>query len=67
MLSGELNFFEGNVVPREHYHRFSKTRFGVCKGRTVWNETMQAFEQINAMKAELESEPPTCYTNRLRK
>ncbi|KAF5272605.1 hypothetical protein FQR65_LT17334 [Abscondita terminalis] len=35
-------------------HRFLKQDLDFVKGRTVWNETMQAFESINAMKTELE-------------
>lgn len=55
MLSGEINFFEGNVVPEGNITiGFLKQDLEFVKGRTVWNETMQAFEQINAMKAELE-------------
>lgn len=55
MLSGEINFYEGNVVPEGNITMgFLKQDLDFVKGRTVWNETMQAFEQINAMKAELE-------------
>lgn len=55
MLSGEINFFEGNVVPEGNITiGFLKQDLDFVKGRTVWDETMQAFEQINAMKAELE-------------
>ena len=55
MLSGEISFYEGNVVPEGNITiGFLKQDLDFVKGRTVWNETMQAFEQINAMKAELE-------------
>lgn len=40
---------EGNVTIG-----FLKQDLDFVKGRTVWNETMQAFEQINAWKEELE-------------
>jgi ATP-binding cassette subfamily F protein 3 len=55
MLSGEINFYEGNVVPEGNITiGFLKQDLDFVKGRTVWNETMQAFEQINAWKEELE-------------
>ncbi|MDO4224698.1 MAG: ABC-F family ATP-binding cassette domain-containing protein [Bergeyella zoohelcum] len=55
MLSGEINFFEGNVVPEGNITiGFLKQDLDFVKGRTVWNETMQAFEQINLWKNELE-------------
>lgn len=55
MLSGEISFYEGNVVPEGNITiGFLKQDLDFVKGRTVWDETMQAFEQINAMKAELE-------------
>ena len=55
MLSGEINFFEGNVVPEGNITiGFLKQDLEFVKGRTVWDETMQAFEQINKMKTELE-------------
>ncbi|SDE10375.1 ABC-F family ATP-binding cassette domain-containing protein [Riemerella columbipharyngis] len=55
MLSGEINFYEGDVVPEGNISiGFLKQDLDFVKGRTVWNETMQAFEQINAMKAELD-------------
>lgn len=55
MLSGEINFYEGEVVPEGNITMgFLKQDLDFVKGRTVWNETMQAFEQINQMKAELE-------------
>lgn len=55
MLSGEINFYEGDVVPDGSITiGFLKQDADFVKGRTVWNETMQAFESINAMKTELE-------------
>ncbi|WP_333852169.1 ABC-F family ATP-binding cassette domain-containing protein [Epilithonimonas sp.] len=55
ILSGEINFFEGNVVPEGNITiGFLKQDLDFVKGRTVWDETMQAFEQINALKDELE-------------
>lgn len=55
MLSGEISFYEGNVVPEGNVTiGFLKQDLDFVKGRTVWNETMQAFEQINAWKEELE-------------
>lgn len=55
MLSGEINFYEGEVVPEGNITMgFLKQDLDFVKGRTVWDETMQAFEQINQMKAELE-------------
>ncbi|MDY6025847.1 ATP-binding cassette domain-containing protein [Bergeyella zoohelcum] len=55
MLSAEISFYEGNVVPEGNITiGFLKQDLDFVKGRTVWDETMQAFEQINAMKAELE-------------
>ncbi|MDQ0592962.1 ATP-binding cassette subfamily F protein 3 [Chryseobacterium ginsenosidimutans] len=55
ILSGEITFFEGNVVPEGNITiGFLKQDLDFVKGRTVWNETMQAFEQINAWKEELE-------------
>ncbi len=55
MISGEINFYEGNVVPEGNITiGFLKQDLDFVKGRTVWNETMQAFEQINAWKNELE-------------
>lgn len=54
ILSGEINFFEGNVVPEGNITiGFLKQDLDFVKGRTVWDETMQAFEQINAWKNEL--------------
>ncbi|MDR2206087.1 MAG: ATP-binding cassette domain-containing protein [Flavobacteriaceae bacterium] len=56
MLSGEISFFEGNVVPEGNISiGFLKQDLDFVKGRTVWNETMQAFEQINLWKKELEN------------
>lgn len=55
MLSGEITFFEGNVVPEGNITiGFLKQDLDFVKGRTVWDETMQAFEQINTWKAELD-------------
>lgn len=55
ILSGEINFYEGTVVPEGNITiGFLKQDLDFVKGRTVWNETMQAYEQINAMKNELE-------------
>ncbi|ASW76065.1 glycosyl transferase family 2 [Chryseobacterium piperi] len=55
MLSGEITFYEGNVVPDGNITiGFLKQDLDFVKGRTVWDETMQAFEQINAWKNELE-------------
>lgn len=55
MLSGDINFYEGNVVPEGNITiGFLKQDLEFVKGRTVWNETLQAFEQINAWKKELE-------------
>lgn len=55
MLSGEINFFEGEVIPEGNISiGVLKQDLDFVKGRTVWEETLQAFEQINAMKAELD-------------
>ena len=55
MLSKEITFYEGIVVPEGDISiGFLKQDLDFVKGRTVWNETMQAFEQINAWKEELE-------------
>lgn len=55
MLSKEINFFEGEVIPEGNISiGFLKQDLEFVKGRTVWDETMQAFEQINAMKKELD-------------
>lgn len=55
ILSGEINFFEGNVVPEGNITiGFLKQDLEFVKGRTVWDETLQAFEQINSWKKELE-------------
>lgn len=55
MLSGDINFYEGNVVPEGNITiGFLKQDLEFVKGRTVWEETLQAFEQINAWKRELE-------------
>ena len=55
ILSGEINFYEGNISTEGNITiGFLKQDLDFVKGRTVWDETMQAFEQINAMKNELE-------------
>lgn len=55
ILSGEINFYEGNVVPEGNITiGFLKQDLEFVKGRTVWEETKQAFEQINAWKNELD-------------
>ncbi|MCU7618029.1 ABC-F family ATP-binding cassette domain-containing protein [Chryseobacterium sp. PBS4-4] len=55
MLSKEITFYEGVVVPEGNITiGFLKQDLDFVKGRTVWDETMQAFEQINAWKNELE-------------
>lgn len=55
MLTGEINFYEGSIVPEGNITiGFLKQDLDFVKGRTVWNETLQAFEQINAMKNELD-------------
>jgi len=54
MLSGEINFYEGDVVPEGSISiGFLKQDLDFVKGRTVWDETMQAFEAINSLKTEL--------------
>lgn len=55
MISGDINFYEGNIVPDGNITiGFLKQDLDFVKGRTVWNETLHAFEQINAWKKELE-------------
>ena len=55
MISGDINFYEGNIVPDGNITiGFLKQDLDFVKGRAVWNETLQAFEQINAWKKELE-------------
>ncbi len=55
MISGEINFYEGFVVPEGNITiGFLKQDLDFVKGRTVWDETMMAFEQINSWKNELE-------------
>jgi ATP-binding cassette subfamily F protein 3 len=55
ILSNEINFFEGTVIPEGNITiGFLKQDLEFVKGRTVWNETLQAFELINAWKTELE-------------
>jgi len=54
MLSGEINFYEGEVIPEGNISiGFLKQDLDFVKGRTVWDETMQAFESINSLKTEL--------------
>ncbi len=55
ILSKEITFYEGNVSTEGSITiGFLKQDLDFVKGRTVWDETMQAFEQINAWKDELE-------------
>ncbi len=55
ILSNEINFYEGNVVPEGNITiGILKQDLDFVKGRTVWEETLQAFEQINQWKTELE-------------
>ena len=55
ILSNEINFYEGNVVPEGNITiGILKQDLDFVKGRTVWEETLQAFEQINQWKADLE-------------
>ncbi|WP_373709891.1 ATP-binding cassette domain-containing protein [Kaistella sp.] len=55
MLTGEINFYEGSIVQEGVVTiGFLKQDLDFVKGRTVWNETLQAFEAINKMKDELE-------------
>ena len=55
MISGDINFYEGSIVPDGNITiGFLKQDLDFVKGRTVWNETLQAFEQINAWKKELD-------------
>lgn len=55
MLTGEINFYEGSIVQEGAVTiGFLKQDLDFVKGRTVWDETLQAFEAINTMKNELE-------------
>jgi len=55
MLSGEINFYEGDVIPEGNISiGFLKQDLDFVRGRTVWDETMQAFESINFLKTELD-------------
>ncbi|SFI15170.1 ABC-F family ATP-binding cassette domain-containing protein [Halpernia frigidisoli] len=55
MFTGGINFYEGTIVPEGNITiGFLKQDLDFVKGRTVWDETMQAFEQINILKNELE-------------
>ncbi|MDL1913383.1 MAG: ABC-F family ATP-binding cassette domain-containing protein [Bergeyella sp.] len=55
ILSGEISFYEGNVVPEGNITiGFLRQDLDFVKGRTVWEETLQAFEQINRWKKELD-------------
>ncbi|SEG03956.1 ATP-binding cassette, subfamily F, member 3 [Halpernia humi] len=55
MFTGGINFYEGTIVPEGNITiGFLKQDLDFVKGRTVWDETMQAFEQINLLKNELD-------------
>lgn len=55
ILSNEINFYEGNVIPEGNITiGILKQDLDFVKGRSVWDETMQAFEQINKWQSELE-------------
>ena len=55
ILSNEINVYEGNVVPEGNITiGILKQDLDFVKGRSVWDETMQAFEQINKWQSELE-------------
>lgn len=55
ILSNEINFYEGNVVPEGNITiGILKQDLDFVKGRSVWDEMMQAFEQINKWQSELE-------------
>ncbi|MFC6267273.1 ABC-F family ATP-binding cassette domain-containing protein [Frigoriflavimonas asaccharolytica] len=55
MFTGEINFYEGTIVPEGNITiGFLKQDLDFVKGRTVWNETMQAFEKVNELKNELD-------------
>lgn len=55
ILSNEINFYEGNVVPEGNITiGILKQDLDFVKGISVWDETMQAFEQINKWQSELE-------------
>ena len=55
MFTGGITFYEGSIVPEGNITiGFLKQDLDFVKGRTVWDETMQAFEQINLLKNELE-------------
>lgn len=55
MFTGSINFYEGSIVPEGNITiGFLKQDLDFVKGRTVWDETMQAFEQVNILKNELE-------------
>lgn len=55
ILSNEINFYEGNVVPEGNITiGILKQDLDFVKGRSIWDETMQAFEQINKWQSELE-------------
>lgn len=55
ILSNEINFYEGNVVPEGNITiGILKQDLDFVKGRSVWDEAMQAFEQINKWQSELE-------------
>ena len=51
MLSGEITFFEGNIVPEGNITiGFLKQDLDFVKGRTVWNETLQALSKLTLGK-----------------
>jgi len=55
MLAGEITFFEGNIQPEGDISiGFLKQDLDFVKGRTVWNEAMQAYVKINQLKEELD-------------
>lgn len=55
MLSGEIKFYEGEVIPEgDMTIGFLKQDLEFVKGRSVWDETMQAFEKLNSIKDEID-------------
>ncbi len=55
LLAGDIGFYEGSIVPDGNISiGFLRQDLEFVKGRSVWEETMQAFVQINAWKNELE-------------
>lgn len=56
ILSGEISYYEGSIIPEGNITiGFLKQDLEFVKGRTVYEETLQAFAQINAWKNELEA------------